>query len=169
MLHHPHLVFSHKLLHIFFPMLRQRTLHSTFTKTQDYKSFFSNWIPSGFEQQSCRNQWYSRQSFCFWYLVSHAQVYVYPPTVLSPWIFRQLCLHDHAGSGALLQGPTIWAFITLATQSTMAHETAVPPLSADLYFSTAIQKPNSSCTSKMVQGSLSVSKAFPPSTVSELL
>lgn len=60
----------------FFPMLRQRPSHSTFTKTQDYKSFFSNWISSGFEQQLCCNQWYSRQSFCFCVILCHMHRFV---------------------------------------------------------------------------------------------
>lgn len=60
----------------FFPMLRQRPFHSTFTKTQDYKSFFSNWISSGFEQQLYGNQWHSRQSFCFCVISCHMHRFV---------------------------------------------------------------------------------------------
>lgn len=92
------------------------------------------------------------------YLASHAQVCVYPPTVLSPpWTFRwlcrahcrMLCLHGHAVSGALLWGSTIRAFITRMTQSTMAYKVALPPLWAESSSSTASQETKSSCRSKM--------------------
>lgn len=71
-----HTSYFHTSSCTFFPVLRQRPFHSTFTKTQDYKSFFSNWTYSGFEQQSCCNQWYSRQSFCFCVISCHMHRFV---------------------------------------------------------------------------------------------
>lgn len=62
MFHHPHIIFSHKLLHIFpwqSPRLRQRL----FPKTPASKSFFSRLISSAVKQWLCCNRWCSWWSF----------------------------------------------------------------------------------------------------------
>ena len=167
MLHHPHIIFSHKLLRTFSmqcPRLRQRLFHSTFSKTQASKSFFSSRISSGVKQWLCCNQWHSWWSFCLCVVSCHTYRFAcihllscLLPGLSDPWGRAHcsiVCLHGMLFHGVFYEAPRS-DFITLTTQSTTAHEVAVPSLRAEPSSSAAIQETNSSFTaSKMVQDSL---------------
>lgn len=157
MLHHPHTVFSHELLHIFpkpSPKLQQRLFHSMFTKTPASKSFFSRRISSALKKQLHYNWWCSQWLFYPGDTYRCTQVCPYPPATL-PTVCSLIPLgRAHSSAvfphSVLLHGvfykAVLRAFITLTMQSATSHEVAVPSLQAEPHSSTAVQESNSSFT-----------------------